>query len=98
MFEFCFDVPDMINGSFQMIAAPFISLSIVKLYKEKKVRGISYLHVAFFTCWGFWNLFYYPYLGQWSSFVGGIVIVMVNLIWLIQMIYYVRLERKEIKC
>jgi len=90
-----FDLPDMINSSFELIAAPFILLSILKLYREKKVRGISCWHVLFFTCWGFWNLFYYPHLGQWSSFIGGLAIVVVNSIWVIQMIYYNYLERNR---
>ncbi len=96
MFPFCDGWPDMINGLFEFIAAPFILLSIIKLHREKKVRGVSYIHVLFFTFWGFWNLFYYPHLEQWVSFFGGIAIVFVNSIWVVQMIYYTSLEKKEV--
>lgn len=86
--------PDVVNGLYEMMGAPFILLSVWNLYKQKRVRGVSWVHVGFFTTWGFWNLFYYPYLGQWWSFVGGIAIAIANTIWLCQMIYY---KQKGIK-
>lgn len=81
-------LPDIINGSFEFFGAPFIVLSILKLAKEKKVHGISWLHAGFFALWGYWNLFYYPHLNQWFSFAGGVAIVIANTIWLAQLIYY----------
>lgn len=65
-------------------------LSVIKLYREKQVHGVSWVAVAFFASWGFWNLYYYPHLEQWASFCGGIAIVTVNTIWLAQLIYYSR--------
>ena len=89
--------PDLFNGIFELLGAPFIFLSIIKLYKEKKVHGVSSMHVLFFTSWGFWNLFYYPHLDQWASFFGGVALVIVNLVWLGQIAYYMFLERSS-KC
>jgi len=89
--------PDFINGSFEILGAPFIFLSIIKLYKDKEVRGVSWAGVCFFTLWGFWNLYYFSHLGQYVSFVGGILIVSVNFIWLGQIVYYLYKERKR-KC
>lgn len=37
--------------------------------------------MAFFWSWGIWNLFFYPSLGQWYSFVGGIALVAGNTVW-----------------
>ena len=88
---------DLFNGMFEFLGALFIFLSIIKLYKEKKVRGVSWMHVGYFTSWGIWNLFYYPHLGQWTSFFGGVAIVIVNLVWLCQIMYYIFLERSS-KC
>ena len=87
--------PDIVNGTFEMCGAPFIILSIIKLAKEKRVRGISWVHAGFFALWGYWNLFYYPHLNQWVSFIGGIAIVITNTIWLIQLVYY---SNKEDLC
>lgn len=84
---------DIINGFYEFMGAPFILMSIIQLFKDKKVRGISWIHVAFFSSWGYWNLYYYPHLGQWVSFCGGICLVLTNTFWLIQMIYYLLKEK-----
>ena len=85
--------PDLFNGVFEFCGAGFILLSVARLYREKVVRGVSWVHVAFFSAWGFWNLFYYPHLGQWISFAGGIGIVGTNTFWLCQLLYYSRKEQ-----
>ena len=85
---------DIINGLFEGFGTVFIMLSIVKLYHDKLVRGISWLHVGFFAAWGYWNLYYYPSLGQWLSFVGGIGITVANTIYLYMLIYYTKHGRR----
>lgn len=84
---------DVINGLFESLGGLFILLSVIRLHREKRVRGVSPWHAAFFTAWGWWNLYYYPSLGQWWSFAGGVLIVMVNSIWLGQLVYYTRYPR-----
>jgi len=79
---------DVVNGSYELLGAPFILMSVFKLWKDKKVHGISWIHAGFFATWGYWNLYYYPHLDQWFSFVGGIAIVIVNTFWLGQLLYY----------
>ncbi|KKM10365.1 hypothetical protein LCGC14_1721930 [marine sediment metagenome] len=85
--------PDIVNGIFELFGAPFICLSILYLHKQKSVKGVSWIHVFFFTMWGYWNLFYYPHLEQWYSFFGGIAIVIANTIWLYQLLYYLNMNR-----
>lgn len=87
--------PDIINSGFEFFTAPFAVLSILKLVKEKKVRGVSFIHMSFITLWGFWNLYFYPYLGQWWSFIGGIAIVLTNLVWVTLIFYYMRKEKHD---
>ena len=87
--------PDLINGLFESSGTFFILMSVLKLRKEKKVRGVSWIHAGFFAAWGYWNLFYYPHLSQWISFVGGIGIVSTNTFWLGQLIYYTRKEKEN---
>lgn len=89
------EILDLINGTFELLGAPFILMSIIKLHKEKRVRGVSWIHVTFFSSWGFWNLYYYPHLNQWVSFFGGLALVLTNTFWLGQIIYYLRKERKN---
>ena len=81
---------DIVNGCYELFGMPFILLSIIKLHKDKIVRGISWVHAGFFLCWGCWNLYYYPYLNQWCSFIGGIGVVLANMVWVGQLIYYTK--------
>ncbi len=84
---------DLVNGSYELLGAPFIFLSVIQLYKEKKVHGVSWMHAGFFATWGFWNLYYYPHLDQWFSFIGGVAIVIVNTFWLGQILYYSKIKK-----
>lgn len=86
---------DAINGVYEFLGGFFILMHCIRLLRDKKVRGVSITATAFFTSWGIWNLYYYPYLGQWASFIGGCNIVCMNLLWIGLMLYYIFLERKE---
>ena len=87
--------PDVVNGLFETGGGILITLSILRLHKDKSVRGVHWAPVMFFALWGYWNLFYYPHLEQWVSFVGGTLVVTANTVWLGQMIYYIRKEQCE---
>lgn len=80
--------PDLINGMFESIGALMIFQNVRTLHRDKMVRGVHWGPTGFFASWGLWNLFYYPHLEQWFSFVAGAVLVTINTIWLIQMLYY----------
>lgn len=83
-------LPDLINGMYEAGGGFMQLLNVKALYKDKKVIGVSIVPSAFFTSWGIWNLFYYPHLGQWLSFAGGLVLVLVNVAWVCMAIYYAR--------
>jgi hypothetical protein len=84
-------LPDIINGAFELAGGLFVLNNCRALYRDKRVCGVSPLSTAIFTAWGFWNLFYYPHLGQWVSFAGGLGIVFGNAVWLAMALYYRRL-------
>ena len=41
--------PDIVNGIFESCGSLFILTSIIKLYHDKKVRGVSWVHAGFFA-------------------------------------------------
>jgi len=88
-------MPDVINGIFETCGGFFILLSVIKLYRDKQVRGVSWLHAGFFTAWGWWNIYFYAAVDLWWSWAGGIGLVLVNTFWLGQLVYYMRRERHE---
>lgn len=79
---------DTINALFESSSCIFIGMSILKLHKDKQVKGVDWKHIIFFVVWGFWNMYYYPSLGQWKSFFGGVLITIFNSIWVMQILYY----------
>lgn len=79
---------DFINGTFEALGGFFLLLNVRKLYRVKVVGGVDWRSTAFFTAWGCWNLAFYPSLGQWLSFAGGLFLVIVNFIWLCQIAFY----------
>jgi len=83
-------IPDLINGTFEFAGGFMLLTNVWQIFKDKVLKGYNPLSTVFFTSWGMWNLFYYPHLGQWYSFAGGVFIVSVNTFWLGQIIYYRR--------
>ncbi len=88
-------IPDQINGCFEVVAGLLLTLNIIQLYHDKQVRGVHIVPMAFMVIWGFWNLYFYPYIGAPWSFLGGIIVVIVNITWVGQIIYYKRKKSNE---
>ena len=83
------NVPDLINGSFETFAGGAVLGHVRSIYLNKGYSGVSVKAFVFFTLWGYFNLFYYPHLGQIISFVGGISVVSANTL-LLYMLYKYR--------
>lgn len=73
--------PDLITGLFELVAGIAIWLNVKEVYEAKEVRGVNWFSMAFFTLWGYWNLWYFPHLNQWFAFAGGIAPVTGNTVW-----------------
>ncbi len=80
--------PDVVNGCYEGFGGLMMLLNCYRLYKDKQVKGVSLVTTAFFTSWSFWNLYYYPSLGQWFSFSGGLIIGFFNALWVGMAVYY----------
>lgn len=76
-------VTDLINAAFEFGSAGMVSMNVRRLWKDKKLSGVSKWPAVFFNVWGLWNLFWYPFLGQWLSFAGGVSILLVNTTWVV---------------
>jgi hypothetical protein len=81
---------DAVNGLFETIGAVCIFANIRALLRDKQVRGVYWPATAFFWAWGIWNLWFYPSLGQWFSFAGGLLICACNFVWLALALTYSR--------
>jgi len=88
---------DSFNGLYELLGGVFIFFHCYRIYCDKKVRGVSLTAVVFFMTWGIWNLYYYPFLSQWCSFVGGLGLTSMNFLYLILLIYYILKEKRKEK-
>ena len=79
---------DIINGLFEFGGCIFLFLNCLKIYRDKCFRGVSPIPFVFYTLWGYWNLVYYPSLGQYWSFYGGMGVVGVNTLYCYQLWHY----------
>lgn len=84
--------PDLINGSFELLGAVLTWRNFQQLRIDRTIAGVYWPTTAFFAAWGLWNLIYYPALGQWASFAGGVLLVAGNLAWVV---LAVRLRARE---
>ena len=84
------NIPDIINGLFEFLGSVVLWKNVLVLNRDKGYLGVHWTTTAFFSLWGYWNIYYYPHLDQWASFAGGLSIVTANTVWLVQMLYYGR--------
>lgn len=82
--------PDFVNGLFELAGAMFTWANVIRVHKDKQVHGVSWIAVMFFTVWGYWNVYYYPVIGQPWSAACAIGLAVINTVWLTQLIYYDR--------
>lgn len=76
--------PDRINAALEYLGVIFtLYNSIILVQDDGQVQGISIASTVFFTLWGCWNLYYYPYLNQKASAIAAAGLVVANSTWLI---------------
>jgi hypothetical protein len=90
------NIPDLVNGAFELFGGIFILNHCRTLRKDKEVKGVSIISIVFFSGWGIWNLYYYPHLDQWLSFAGGLLISAANLLWIGMLLYYSKNPQKAL--
>lgn len=74
--------PDIINGLFEFGGSLALWLNVRRLWRDRAVSGVSAVPVVFWCAWGLWNLFFYPAVGCWYSFAGGLFVVAAHMAWL----------------
>lgn len=82
--------PDQINGLIEFIGSGFTWMNVRRVIYAQGYEGLYLPAIIFFMSWGAWNLYYYPSLGQWWSFAGGLSLVCANVAWVGGMMWYGR--------
>lgn len=82
--------PDLVNGIFEIAGSVATWGTFRAIRKDKGYAGIRLPIMAFFTSWGFWNLYYYSHLFQWFSLFASLSLTAGNVAIICAMIYYGR--------
>lgn len=82
--------PDIVNALFECAGSAFTWMNVYRVYKDKGYAGIYLPAIMFFFSWGVWNLYFYPHLGQWWSFIAGCSLALANVSWVTVMLVYGR--------
>lgn len=85
---------DIVNGLFETGGAFFTWMNAWKLHKDKEIRGVYWPITAFFAAWGLWNLVYYRALEQYFSWYAGMLLVVGNIAWVAQAVWFRRKKRQ----
>jgi len=86
--------PDVINAMFEFVGAAMLLNNCRTILKDKMVHGVSISTTAFFMAWGFWNIYFYPHLGQTWSAIAAIIMVSANT-WYVYLMWYYKVYKKN---
>lgn len=79
---------DSINALFEFGGASLLFLNVRQLWLDKRLAGVRILPTAWYSCWGFWNLYYYHSLNQTFSWLAGFIVVAANTSWVVLAMMY----------
>lgn len=79
---------DLINCGFMLGSSIAVTCSILKIVKQKELKGVSHVANFFFCGFSYWNIYYYSSLSQPFSAVTGILTATVNTIYVSLAFYY----------
>lgn len=83
---------DLINGCFEFVGGFCTWLNVRQLYRDQEVKGVDWRTTLFWWSWGTWNVYYYPSLNQWFSFIGGVWLAVGNCVWLLLLLWILKKE------
>lgn len=81
-------IPDAINGALEVTWSAVMLLSILKLRKDRDLKGVSFWHVGLIFVSSWWFMFYYAHLDQWFSFLASLVYAVAVATWSGHIAYY----------
>lgn len=79
---------DTVNAIFEGGGALLLCLNIRRLYKDKRLAGVSLFPTVWWNLWGVWNVYFYHAIGTRLSFYAGIGVLAANTIWVALALYY----------
>jgi len=72
---------DLTNALFEGIGAILCWNNVLRIRRDREVKGVFWPAQVFWSVWGLWNLFYYSAVGHPFSLWAGAVLVSGNITW-----------------
>jgi hypothetical protein len=82
--------PDHVNAAFEVAGSVAVWMNFLAILKDRGYAGTRIPMMAFFTSWGFWNLYYYSHLLQWYSLYASLLLTGGNCAVVSAMLYFGR--------
>jgi hypothetical protein len=79
---------DAINAGIEVLGTFMVLVSVRRLVRDKKVRGIAPSHVAYSVGSAWWFTYYYAHLDQWLSFAAAVAYTLVVSFWMLMMVVF----------
>lgn len=85
---------DLINGLLEFGSGIFMIPNIIRIAKDKEIKGVTTIPTVYFTAWGLFNVTaFYSGMNLPLSVIGGFTVTIANVIWL-SMVYYFKYKNK----
>lgn len=85
---------DLINAFFEGGGSILCWMNVLKIRRDRTVKGVFWPTQVFWSLWGLWNLYYYSAVGHPFSFWCGAVLVSGNIAWTLHAAWYAHRSRQ----
>lgn len=78
---------DTVNATFEGGGAVLLCFNVRRLWRDKKLAGVSLVPTVWWNLWGFWNVYFYHAVAQHWSFWAGLGVLAMNTVWVALALY-----------
>ena len=86
---------DVINSVFFFTSSSVVWLNVIRLFKDKGIKGVRLIPGFFFSLSTIWGIYYYYELDQPWSVLGMVLMATANTSWIVLAIYYTIKEKNQ---
>lgn len=78
---------DLIMAAFQVGSCLFLLLSVLTIFQDRELKGVSVWMIGYFTVWTIYGIWNWYRLDQFWSYTTSIAMSILYVIWLSLAIY-----------
>lgn len=86
---------DLSNAFFEGVGAILTWTNVMRIRRDREVKGIDWRVTAFWSAWGVWNVGYYDSVGHPLSMWAGAFLAAGNVCWVLHAVHYTRRRAEQ---